>query len=120
MAVFGLRVRASVCGIVLRSACSELLAARVVVPGGRFPCLPNMRLRAAPRDATPLSIFRIVSRRRPSLSEDAALILDREVIWILRNFSRTQKNHLADEFDDSKLAAFAKLRNRLRASAIGT
>jgi hypothetical protein len=40
-------------------------------------------LRAASRDATPLSIFRIASRRRPSLSEDAASILDREVIWIL-------------------------------------
>jgi hypothetical protein len=31
----------------LRSTCSQLLAARVVVPGERFPSLPGPRLRAA-------------------------------------------------------------------------
>src|SRR5262249_59757017 len=31
----------------LRSTCSQLLAARVVVPGERFPSLPGLRLRAA-------------------------------------------------------------------------
>ena len=31
----------------LRSTCSQLLAARVVVPGERFPSLPRQRLRAA-------------------------------------------------------------------------
>ena len=41
----------------LRSTCSELLAARVVVPGGRFPNLPRLavtsRSRGTPRLAPP-------------------------------------------------------------------
>jgi hypothetical protein len=41
----------------LRSACSELLAAQVVVPGGRVPCLPNTavtsRSRGTPHLAPP-------------------------------------------------------------------
>src|SRR5262249_37648305 len=47
VAILGPGVRASVSGIVLRSACSEASRSRVVVPGGRTPCLPSRRLQAA-------------------------------------------------------------------------
>jgi hypothetical protein len=43
----------------LRRSFSELLAARVVVPGGRCPCLPSLRLRAADaRRHSPLRLSR--------------------------------------------------------------
>ena len=43
---------------------------RVVVPGGRLPGPPGASgYKPPPQDATPRSAFRIVSRRRPSMSE---------------------------------------------------
>ena len=39
---------------------------QAVRPGGRGPDLPAVRFAPRPRDATPRSAFRIVSRRRPS------------------------------------------------------
>jgi hypothetical protein len=44
---FGLRVRASGFGILLRNACSDAPRGRVLVSGERFPCLPGLQLRAA-------------------------------------------------------------------------
>jgi hypothetical protein len=49
--------RASVCGIILRNPCSELLAARSYCLAGGAPDLPGLRLRAASRDATPRSAY---------------------------------------------------------------
>ena len=45
---FRLRFRVSGPAISCGSTCSELLAARVIVPGERFPSLPRERLRAVP------------------------------------------------------------------------
>ena len=50
----------------LRRTCSQLLAARVVVPGERFPSLPRQRLRAAAAERhSPLRLQDRL-RRRPS------------------------------------------------------
>src|SRR5262249_50093978 len=47
---------------------------QVVVPGGRGPGPPGPNgYEPPPQDATPRSAFRIVSRRRPSMSEAATL-----------------------------------------------
>jgi len=47
---------------------------QVVVPGGRGPGPPGASgYEPPPQDATPRSAFRIVSRRRPSMSEDGKL-----------------------------------------------
>jgi len=74
LAIFRPRFRASVPGIASGEACSELLAARVVVPGGRFPDLPSPRLRAAAAGRQPRSVFRIVSRTRPLIERDDMLL----------------------------------------------
>src|SRR5712691_4706120 len=71
---FRLRVRASVSGIASGDACSELLAARVVVPGGRFPRLPRLRLQAAAAGRQSSLRLQDCLRRRPSMSEDANLL----------------------------------------------
>src|SRR6266852_9056206 len=52
---FRLRVRASVSGIASGDACSELLAARVVVPGGRFPRLPRLSVTSRSRGTPSLA-----------------------------------------------------------------
>jgi hypothetical protein len=58
---FRLRVGASGPGISSGRACSELLAARVLVPGGRVPCLPSAAVTSRGR-RTPISLrLRIVS-----------------------------------------------------------
>ena len=51
--------------------CSDAPRGQVVVPGGRGPGPPGAGgYEPRPQDATPRSAFRIVSRRRPSMSED--------------------------------------------------
>ena len=48
---------------------------QALTPGGRGPDLPTVRFAPQPRDATPGSVSRIVSGRRPLLSQDAKLIV---------------------------------------------
>jgi hypothetical protein len=64
--------RASVCGIILRNPCSELLAARSYCLAGGAPGLPGLRLRAASRDSHTSLRQRDRLRRRPSMSETDA------------------------------------------------
>ena len=68
------RVRASVSGIASGDACSELLAARVIVPGGRFPRLPSLRLQAAAAGRQASLRLQDCLRRRPSMSKAMRLI----------------------------------------------
>ena len=53
----------------LRSSCSELLAARVVVPGGRFPYLPGPRLQIAAAGRQISLRLRIVSSSPPASAD---------------------------------------------------
>jgi hypothetical protein len=57
-----------------RISCSELLAARVVVPGGRLPCLLGQRLQVAAAGRHTSLRLQDRLRRRPSMSEAANLI----------------------------------------------
>ena len=54
-------------------ACSDC-PRHAMRPGGRGPDLPTVRFAPQPRDATPGSVSRIVSGRRPLLSQDAIRI----------------------------------------------
>jgi len=58
----------------LRSTCSQLLAARVVVPGERFPSLPSPWLRATAAGRHLLLHLQDASGRRPSLSRNRTYI----------------------------------------------
>src|SRR6266699_3202558 len=65
---FFTRGRASVSGIASGSV-QRAPRSQVVVPGGRLPGPPGASgCEPPPQDATPRSAFRIVSRRRPSMS----------------------------------------------------
>jgi hypothetical protein len=66
---FFTRGRASVSGIASGSV-QRAPRSQVVVPGGRLPGPPEASgYKPPPQDATPRSAFRIVSRRRPSMSK---------------------------------------------------
>ena len=66
---FFTRGRASFSGIASGSV-ERAPRSQVVVPGGRLPGPPGANgYKPPPQDATPRSAFRIVSRRRPSMSE---------------------------------------------------
>ncbi len=54
---------------------SDAPRSRVVMPGGRGPGPPGIRLRAGPQDADPRSILWHVSGRRPSLSKDGQITI---------------------------------------------
>ena len=72
VAILG-RGRASFSGIASGSV-QRAPRSQVVMPGGRGPGPPGaVGYEPRPQDATPRSAFRIVSRRRPSMSEDANL-----------------------------------------------
>ena len=71
---FWVRSRASISGIASGSV-QRAPRGQVVVPGGRGTQPPEASgYEPQPRDATPRSAFRIVSRRRPSLSRDGRYI----------------------------------------------
>src|SRR5262249_46200145 len=87
VAIFGSRVRASVSGIVLRSALSETPRSRVVVPGGRIPVPPEAavtsRRRRTPLPAPPPGS----SREAPSTSgNDWSLAYIRYVVNLFFRF----------------------------------
>jgi hypothetical protein len=70
---FFTRGRASVSGITSGSV-QRAPRSQVIVPGGRLPGPPGASGgEPPPQDATPRSAFRIVSRRRPSMSEAGKL-----------------------------------------------
>jgi hypothetical protein len=70
---FFTRGRASFTGIASGSV-ERAPRSQVVVPGGRLPGPPGASsCEPPPQDATPRSAFRIVSRRRPSMSEAGKL-----------------------------------------------
>ncbi len=72
---FFTRGRASVSGIASGSV-QRAPRSQVVVPGGRLPGPPGASgCEPPPQDATPRSAFRIVSRRRPSMSEAGTVIV---------------------------------------------
>src|SRR3954471_3597391 len=61
--------------------------------GGRGPDLPTGRFAPQPRDATPGSVSRIVSGRRPLLSQDANRIA--HIRYVVNTFLRIVVNILA-------------------------
>ena len=61
--------------------------------GGRGPDLPALRFAPQPRDATPGSVSRIVSGRRPLLSQDANRIA--QIRYVVNIFLRIVVNILA-------------------------
>src|SRR5713101_8279426 len=71
---FRLRVRASVSGIASGDACSELLAARVIVPGGRFPRLPRLRLQSRSRETPSLAPPSRLSPETPLIERGCMLL----------------------------------------------
>ena len=61
---------------------------QVVVPGGRGPGPPEANgYKPPPQDATPRSAFRIVSRRRPSMSEAASLLA--RTLYVVKRYLQT-------------------------------
>ena len=62
-------------------------------PGGRGPDLPTVRFAPQSRDATPSSVSRIVSGRRPLLSQDANRIA--YIRYVVKIFLRIVVNILA-------------------------
>src|SRR5262249_5180122 len=84
---FFTRGRASFSGIASGSV-QRAPRSQVVVPGGRLPGPPGANgYKPPPQDATPRSAFRIVSRRRPSMSEAASLLA--RPLYVVKRYLQT-------------------------------
>jgi len=84
---FFTRGRASFSGIASGSV-ERAPRSQVVVPGGRLPGPPGANgYKPPPQDATPRSAFRIVSRRRPSMSEAASLLA--RTLYVVKRYLQT-------------------------------